>query len=138
MSKPSVLLSIGEVAQQTGLRPSALRYHESAGLLPAPVRESGQRRYEISILKHIRLIQAAQKAGFSIKEIKLLLDSSDAGNAYAERLQALAQRKLAQVEQLIADAQAMKQVLEAGLACHCARMEDCLMFVKENGEEQAL
>lgn len=134
MEKTPEILSIGEVAQKTGLHPSALRYYESAGLLPAPMRESGQRRYDTGIFKHIRLIQAAQKAGFSIEEIKLLLDHSDAGDAYAQRLQALAQRKLVQVEQLIADAQAMKQVLEAGLDCRCARMEDCLMFVKEDGE----
>ncbi len=137
MAKPSGWHSIGEVAQKAGLRPSALRYYESVGLLPVPVRAGGQRCYDTSIFQHIRLIQAAQKAGFCIAEIKMLLDRSDAGDAYAQRLQVLARRKLAQVERLIANAQAMKQILEAGLTCHCARMEDCLMFVNTDEEQDA-
>jgi MerR family transcriptional regulator, redox-sensitive transcriptional activator SoxR len=132
MSKPSGSLSIGEVAQRTGLRASALRYYESVGVLPAPRRVSGQRLYDAIIFKHVRLIQAAQKAGFSIEEIKTLLDSSETGKPYAERLQELAQRKLREVEKLIADAQAMKQILEAGLDCRCAKIEDCLLFMQEN------
>jgi DNA-binding transcriptional MerR regulator len=95
------------------------------------MRASGQRLYDAGIFKHIRLIQAAQKAGFSIEEIKTLLDSSETGRSYAERLRELARRKLMEVEKLIADAQTMKQVLEAGLACRCAKIEDCLLFVKE-------
>ncbi|MGN6810513.1 MAG: MerR family DNA-binding transcriptional regulator, partial [Thermomicrobiales bacterium] len=39
-------LTISAVARQAGLRPSALRYYEAAGLLPAPARVSGRRRYD--------------------------------------------------------------------------------------------
>jgi MerR family transcriptional regulator, redox-sensitive transcriptional activator SoxR len=39
-------LAIGEVARRAGIRPSALRYYESIGLLPAPTRVSGRRRYD--------------------------------------------------------------------------------------------
>jgi|SRR5579871_456458 len=131
MLKASESLTIGEVAQRAGLRPSALRYYESVGLLPAPKRSGGQRLYDAGIFRRLRLIQAAQKAGFSIAEIKILLDSSETGGPYAERLQGLARRKLEEVEQLIADAQAMKQVLEAGLHCRCAKIEDCLLFMRE-------
>jgi MerR family redox-sensitive transcriptional activator SoxR len=131
MSRSSETLSIGEVAQKAGVRPSALRYYESVGVLPAPKRQSGQRRYDAGILKQIRFIQSAQKAGLSIAEMKTLLDSPETERPYSERLQELACRKLVEVEKLIADAQAMKQVLEAGLACRCARLEDCLLFIKE-------
>ncbi len=39
-------LTIGDVARRSGLRPSALRYYEEAGLLPAPARVNGRRRYD--------------------------------------------------------------------------------------------
>jgi DNA-binding transcriptional MerR regulator len=103
------------------------------GVLPVPKRASGQRLYQADVFRHIRLIQTAQKAGFSIEEIKTLLDRSEIGKLYAERLQELAHRKLADVEQLIADTQAMKQILEAALACRCATIEDCLLFIKGDG-----
>jgi MerR family transcriptional regulator, redox-sensitive transcriptional activator SoxR len=97
MPLPAGFLSIGEVSQQAGLRPSALRYYESMGHLPVPLRQSGQRRYDASVFKHFRLIQAAQKVGLSIEEIKTLLDSSETAPPYAERLQGLARRKLVEV-----------------------------------------
>jgi len=43
-------LTIGEVAKQAGLRPSAIRYYEKAGLLPKPLRSGGQRLYSPDIL----------------------------------------------------------------------------------------
>lgn len=129
MSQSSKTLSIGEVAKVTGLRASALRYYECVGVLPAPSRTGGQRVYDAGIFKHIQLIQAAQKAGFSIAEIKTLIDASKTSTPYANRMQDLARRKLAEVEKQIMEAQAMKRVLEAGLDCHCAKAEECLLQI---------
>ena len=86
------LLTIGEVAARTGLRTSAIRYYESAGLLPTPARRNGQRRYEVHILQQIGYIQTAQKAGFTLEEMKTLLDSASMARPYAERVQMLARR----------------------------------------------
>ncbi len=84
MNEPK-LLSIGEVARQTGVRTSALRYYESLGLLPVPSRESGQRRYAPDVIKQVRFIQAAQEVGFSLEEMKTLLVDSLSGIPYVER-----------------------------------------------------
>lgn len=130
MSKSPVLLTIGKVAQQTGLRTSALRYYESMGILPEPVRISGHRRYNSAIFEHIHRIQAAQRAGFSIEEIRSLLET-DPDTPYSERLQALAARKLAAVEQLISDALMMKRILEAGLGCACPTIDACGLFTEQ-------
>jgi MerR family redox-sensitive transcriptional activator SoxR len=46
-------LSIGEVARRTGVPASALRYYEDAGLLPAPRRVSGRRRYDAEVLRRV-------------------------------------------------------------------------------------
>ncbi len=128
MLKMSETMTIGEVAARVGVRTSALRYYESVGLLPAPNRVSGQRRYDVGILRQVAAVQAAQKAGFTIREIKTLLNSAEMEMPYSERLQQLARRKLAEVKILIAQAQQQKAVLEAGLTCCCRKAEECSLF----------
>ena len=49
-------LTIGEVARQAGIRPSALRYYESIGLLPAPKRVNGRRRYDPSTVQQLTVL----------------------------------------------------------------------------------
>ena len=66
-------LAIGEVARRAGIRPSALRYYESIGLLPVPIRVSGRRRYDERTVQLLRVVQLAQQAGFTVAEIQTLL-----------------------------------------------------------------
>ncbi len=70
-------LTIGEVAERAGLRTSALRYYEEAGLLEPTTRVSGQRRYDESALERLTVIQFCQQLGFTLAEIRLLLLSRD-------------------------------------------------------------
>lgn len=118
-------LTIGAVARRSGLRASALRYYESAGLLPAPRRVSGQRRYDAAVLERLAVIRVAQEAGFTIAETRTLLHGFAPDTPPPARWHALATRKLPEVEALIARAEGMKRVLEAGLRCECLTLEDC-------------
>jgi MerR family redox-sensitive transcriptional activator SoxR len=93
-------LAIGEVARRAGIRPSALRYYESIGLLPVPKRVSGQRRYDESTVQMLKVIQLAQRAGFTIAEVQTLLHGFAPGTALAARWQPLAQRKIAELDAL--------------------------------------
>ncbi len=130
-------LTISEVARRAGLRPSAIRYYESIGLLPAPRRESGRRRYDASVLQRLAVIQLAQEAGFSVAEIKRLFYDFEADTPVSERWQALATQKLAEVEALIARAQEMKRLLEECLLkCRCLGLEECARLIDERrGDE---
>ena len=67
-------LSIGEVAKRTGIRTSALRYYEEAGILQVAARVSGQRRYDADIIRRIDVLRFAQQAGFTLEEIKTLFN----------------------------------------------------------------
>src|SRR5579872_3402684 len=118
-------LSIGAVARRAGVRTSALRYYESVGLLPAPVRVSGRRHYGPDILPRLALIGVAQQMGFTIAEIGTLLHGFDAATPASERWQILAARKLIEVEGLIARAQEMKRLLEEALGCGCLTLDAC-------------
>ena len=116
------MLSIGEVAERAGLRPSALRYYEEAGLLSPAERVSGRRRYDASVLDRLRIISCAQSAGFRIAEIRELFHGEDGGQG---AWRSLAERKLAEVNALIERAQATKRLLEDSLECCCQSLEEC-------------
>ena len=74
-------LAIGEVARRAGIRTSALRYYDSIGLMPAPKRVSGRRRYDESTVQMLKVIQLAQQAGFTVAEIQTLIARICAGDA---------------------------------------------------------
>jgi MerR family redox-sensitive transcriptional activator SoxR len=120
-------LTIGQVAARAGLRTSSIRYYESVGVLPEPDRVSGQRRYSPEVLTRLGFIDIAQQAGFSLEEIRELLDGSTEGQA-SDRLQALARRKLPDIEELIARAEAMKVWLQAAGDCQCQSLDLCVLF----------
>lgn len=126
-------ITIGEVAHKAGVRPSAIRYYESAGLLPVPQRVNGQRRYEPNVLQRIGMIQTAQHAGFTISEIRTLLNDFPADTPPSERWHVLASQKLIEVEALIERANTMKMFLERALQCRCLTLEECIV-VDENSE----
>ncbi len=118
-------MRIGEVARRAGIEPSAIRYYEGAGLLHPPARTGGKRRYEESVLDWLALIGLARQAGLTIAEIRELIAGFAPDTPPAERWQALATRKLAEVDALVARAERMRVVLRRALACECVRLEDC-------------
>ena len=127
-------LTIGEVARQTGLRTSALRYYEAAGLLPSPKRVSGRRRYSPGTVRVVEVIRFAQEAGFSLDEIRTLFHGFGAETPLSERWEALARDKLRELDALIERAEQMKRAILAGLACGCVRVEDCIVPRRSPGE----
>jgi MerR family redox-sensitive transcriptional activator SoxR len=118
-------LSISAVARRAGVRPSALRYYESVGLLEAPARVGGRRRYAADVLPRLALIAAAQQMGFTIAEIATLLHGFSPETPASARWRVLAARKLPEVEALIARAQGMKRLLEEALTCGCLTLDAC-------------
>src|SRR4051812_14362248 len=124
-------LAIGEVARRAGIQPSALRYYESIGLMPAPTRVNGRRRYNDQTVQMLKVVQLAQSAGFTVAEIQTLLHGFAPDTPPAARWQPLARQKLAQLDALMARIQQMKQVLESGLHCGCLRLEDCVVVLED-------
>src|SRR3954454_12275921 len=91
--------TIGQVAAQSGVPASTIRYYEEIGLLPAPQRANGQRRYADSITQKLGVIRLAQQAGFSIAEIHSLLHNFPQDAPPSERWQRLARQKLDALEE---------------------------------------
>ena len=77
MSEPVRQLAIGEVAARAGMSTSRIRYYEGRGVLPEPERTAGQRRYSEDVFRRLAIIDAAQRVGFTLEEIRNLLGSRD-------------------------------------------------------------
>jgi MerR family redox-sensitive transcriptional activator SoxR len=118
-------LSIGEVARRTGVRTSALRYYEEAGILPAPARVSGRRLYDAAAIRRVDVLRFAQQAGFTLQEIKTLFHGFGAETPLSARWQALARAKLTELDLLARRIRRMRRAVELGLKCGCVRVEDC-------------
>jgi MerR family transcriptional regulator, redox-sensitive transcriptional activator SoxR len=114
-------LSIGEVARRAGLRTSALRYYERIGILPRPPRVGGQRRYDPHILDRLAIVRLGQYVGLRITEIKWLLNDVP-GRPPPERWRELARDRLIQVDALIAEAQAIRTLLQMTLDHKCPKL----------------
>lgn len=119
-------LTIGEAARIAGVPASTLRYWETAGLLKAPRRVGGKRRYDREGLQQIELVALAKRAGFSLAEIRVILSGVSRRTPPSAVWRRLASDKLPEVEQTLVEAQAMKRILEAGLRCECLSLEECL------------
>src|SRR5712671_3875606 len=95
------LLTIGDVAEGAGLRTSALRYYEAAGLLAPTTRISGQRRYDESALERLAVIQFCQRLGFTLAEIRLLL-AEPRGAKQRERWRGFVDAKVGELDEAAA------------------------------------
>jgi MerR family redox-sensitive transcriptional activator SoxR len=120
-----MLLSIGEVGNRAGLRPSAIRYYERLGILPRATRSGGKRRYDQSVFEWLSLIALAREAGFTMAEIKRLVKGFTPGTPPAAKWRELATRKLEQIDTMVQRAERMRAVLHVALDCGCFRLEDC-------------
>ena len=125
-------MTIGNVAKQCGLRASAIRYYERMGLLPKASRVGGRRIYAEGVLDRITFVQFARSAGFSVAEIRALAGSG--GQApLSQAMRRMAERKLREVEQFIAQANLMKGVLAKALRCQCIDTQECGRRVRTAG-----
>ena len=112
---------IGEIARRASIQPSAVRYYERVGLLPAAARLNGRRQYTEATLHHLRVIQFARAAGFSLREIRGLT----AGRPYSLRMREFAKEKIIQLEGTIQHARTMQSLLRTALRCNCLTIEEC-------------
>jgi DNA-binding transcriptional MerR regulator len=118
------MLTIGELARRAGVAASALRYWEGVGLLPPPVRVSGQRRYPPATVGMIGAILLLRDVGFSLRDLKALLASATSA---AERRE-VAGRKLAELDERIVQVQAARTAVAHSLSCPHEDFFECPSF----------
>ncbi len=119
------MLDIGEVAEATGLAPSALRFYERRGLVSSPARNGLRRMYEPGVIDRLGLIVAARDAGFSVREIGELFDAND-----ELTLRALLAAKVAELDERIDRLVAMRDLLSHSVSCRSPSLLGCPHFTR--------
>jgi DNA-binding transcriptional MerR regulator len=128
-------LTIGQLAQATGVPPKTIRYYEEVGVLPPPSRtSSGYRQYTERNVHRVLFVRRARALGLSLQQLKVLTTALDGGlsGAVRPRLLAVVRAQLSAVQQQIAELGLLRRQLEQVLhrlltpasvdqteGCHC-------------------
>ena len=121
------MLAIGRLSKDSGVKIPTIRYYESIGLLPPPVRSEGNRRmYPPEAVRRLRFIRHARELGFEIDAIRRLADiAQDPGQPCCEA-DLLARRRLVEIEEKISRLAAQRDELVRMIGeCTHGRVEDC-------------
>ncbi|MGK7945441.1 MAG: heavy metal-responsive transcriptional regulator [Microcystaceae cyanobacterium] len=112
--KEASYLKIGELAQQTGLSVGNLRYYSDSGLLnPVKRGENGYRYYSSHAIQQVEFIKKAQALGFSLADIKQILDLGDRSETPCQLVKQLLDQKIEELELKIKQMTDFKAELEA-------------------------
>ena len=119
-------MKIGELARQAGLRASAIRYYEKAGILSPPDRKGNQRHYAGDALNRLLLIRFASEMGFTLAEIRLFLSGLRNDAPVGPRWRKLAYGKIKQVDASIKRSRQLISLLQHLLQCRCPSLQVCV------------
>lgn len=109
--KANAAMTIGHLAEETGVHFETIRYYQRLGLMPTPARPHGSvRRYGIDAISRLRFIKRAQGLGFSLDEVRLLLELS-VGEHCAET-RSLADQKMRIVKKKISELRGIQAALD--------------------------
>ncbi len=117
-------LDIGEVAAQSGIKPSALRYYEEAGLISSVSRHGLRRQFPPEVLLQLKLIAMGKWAGFSLDEIAGMFGR----NGTADLPRDLLREKAAEIDRQIHDLTALRDTLRHVAACPAPSHMECPTF----------
>lgn len=120
-------MNIGELSRLTNLPSKTIRYYESVGLLPEPDRSpSGYRRYGSSDVERLRFVQRSRNLGFSVEEVRRLLDLWRDRDRASSDVKALAAQHLEDIDRKIQELRSMRKTLTDLVdACHGDNRPDC-------------
>lgn len=133
-------LSIGGLARNTGCKVQTIRYYEQIGLMPEPLRTTGnQRRYDLFHSERLAFIRHSRELGFTLHAIRQLLELSDDPAQPCENVDAIAKDQLKEVDRRIASLQALKTELKRMITqCRGGKVGDCRIIRVLSDHSQCL
>jgi MerR family transcriptional regulator, redox-sensitive transcriptional activator SoxR len=120
------LLTIGEVADRSGVAASALRFYEERGLINSERAGSGHRRYPRPVLRRIAFIVFAQRVGLTLEEIGTELSKLPPDRAPTRRdWSRLSSGWTSRIDERIAELERLKLGLTECIGCGCLSLDRC-------------
>ncbi len=120
-------LTIGKLSHATGVKVETIRYYERAGLIAPPARTGGNyRSYAHDDLERLRFIRRTRDLGFTLEEVRAMLDLAAQRGRSCGSIDEMATRHLEEVDRKIADLQGLRRELSAVISsCAGGTIEDC-------------
>jgi len=119
-------LSIGEVAERSGVAPSALRFYERQGLIESARTDGNQRRYDRAVLRRIAFIQAGRAAGVSLADIRTALAGLPTRRTPSRKdWERLSSRWRDDLDARIETLQGLRDRLTTCIGCGCLSIDQC-------------
>jgi MerR family transcriptional regulator, redox-sensitive transcriptional activator SoxR len=122
----SAMMTIGEVAERSGVATSALRFYEDRGLLTSERTEAGHRRYTRAVLRRVAFIVFAQRVGLTLEEIR-----SELARLPADRVprrgewSRLTGPWRERIDARIAELERLRGSLDECIGCGCLSLDRC-------------
>jgi len=123
----SPVLTIGALSKQTGVNIETIRFYERIGILPKPPRSvGGHRIYGHDQLMRLGFVRRSRELGFSLQEVRGLLQLVDGGHYTCAEVKAITVDHLADVRRKIADLRRLERTLaDVAGKCRGGKVPDC-------------
>ena len=119
-------LSVGEVAERSGVAVSTLHFYETKGLIRSERNRGNQRRYKRSVLRRVAVIKVAQRTGIPLSDIKDALEVLPHNRPLtAGDWRRLSETWRRELDERIARLTALRDHLDGCIGCGCLSMQDC-------------
>lgn len=120
-------MPIGELARSTGTKVNTIRFYESEGLLPEPLRTTaGRRIYCAADVRRLTFIRKSRDLGFSLNTVRQMLALADNVDQSCEAIDAIARTQIAAIDRKIADLARLRGELDQiTRACRNGTVADC-------------
>jgi MerR family transcriptional regulator, redox-sensitive transcriptional activator SoxR len=123
------LLTVGQVAERSGVAVSALHFYERKRLISAARTDGNQRRIERAVLRKVAVIRAAQKLGIPLAEVKAVFHSLPNDRTPTVRDWAdIAARWRAMLDERIERTMLLRDRLAGCIGCGCLSVEVCPLY----------
>lgn len=111
------MLKIGEVSKRSGIGIEALRFYEKSGLLEKPSRTmSGYRVYDADVLERLAFIKQSQALGFSLDEIRRIIDDARTGKSPCAEVREIVRHRLEELDERMREMRRYRKELSDTLA----------------------
>lgn len=119
-------MKIGDVSEKLGIPASTIRYYEQVGLIDPLPRVSGRREFDEKAIFALEFVRLSQAAGFTIAEIKSLLEAYASDNSASGIWQKIASKKQADVRSQIESLRQVDVILTELISCNCSSLTECI------------
>lgn len=122
-------ITIGELANRSGVATSALRFYETKGLIESTRTDGNQRRYPRATLRRVALIRAGQEVGLSLAELAGALDRLPHDKTPTkEDWRRLSRSWKERLDRQIAELVGLRDELTDCIGCGCLSLKSCAIF----------